>query len=245
MYEPANAPRITLRIPGAWSHPKEILERLPAGFRLTPEALYLPDGTEIEFDPLAPDRQFPQVFATACRRPATDDEQDVVARYTVNIALRGPGGSLESARAMMQAAAAIVQAGGAGVFIDNSALAHGGQDWLAMTEDGGPEAISFAFAAIFRGKHAVYTMGMHVMGVPDLMMNSADVDERGETIIEIIRYVCKGDRSIEVGHILADEFGPRFQVVANESDDFEPESIMHNPYGRLKIVSAKDIAEGN
>jgi hypothetical protein len=237
--------RITLRIPGDWSHPQELLERLPEGFRLTPTGLVLPDGTEIEFSPMPPDQQFPQIFQSACRRPPTDDELAILAHYSVNVGLTGAGGSMDSSLTMMQAGAAIVRAGGAGVFIDNSAMAHGGSDWIAMTEDGGPEAISFAFASIIRGPQKVYTMGMQVMGFPDLVMNSSDVDERGERVVEIIRYICGGDRPIDVGHVLADEQGPRFQVVAKERDEFDAESAMHNPHGRLKIASLKDIAEGN
>jgi hypothetical protein len=240
-----NTPKITLRIPGDWSHPGELLERLPEGVRLTPETLILPNGPEIEFFPMAPDGQFPQIFESACRRPPGDDELAVVARYTVNVGLTGPGGSLESALTMMQAGATIVRAGGAGVFIDNSALAHGGEDWIKMTDDGGPDAISFAFASIVRGRHETYTMGMQVMGFPDILMRTCDIDEQGETIIELIRYVCGGGRPIGVGHVLADERGPRFQVVARTDDDLDAESPMHNPFGRLKIVSAKDIAESN
>ena len=70
----------------------------------------------------------------------------------------------------------IVKAGGAGVFIDNSALAHGGQDWLEMTQDGGPDALSFAFVGIVRGKTEISTMGMHVLGLGDVVMNRADVE---------------------------------------------------------------------
>lgn len=243
--EKQTAPQITLRIPGAWAHPGELLERLPKGFRLSPESLTLPDGTVIEFVPMAPDEQFPQIFASACRRPAKEDELAIVGRYSVNIGLTGAGGSLDAARAMMQAGAAFVRAGGAGVFIDNSALAYGGSDWLAMADDGGPEAISFAFVSIIRGPHEVQTMGMQTMGFPDLVMRTADVDERGEMIIEIIRYVCGGNRPIDVGHMLGDEFGARFQVVVRETDEFGPDSPMHNPWGRLKIISVKEIAEGN
>lgn len=218
---------------------------MPAGFRLGPETLLLPDGTELEFNPLPPDEEFPQIFQSSCRRPPRDEELDVVARYSVNIGLSGAGGSLESAFAMMQAGAAIVRAGGAGVFIDNSALAHGGADWISLTEDGGSDAMSFAFVSIIRGQHEVYTMGMHVMGFPDLLMRRSDVDAEEETIVDIIRYVSRGDHPIDVGHLLADEHGPRFQIVARTSDDFGADSPMHNPYGRLKLVSARDIAEGN
>jgi hypothetical protein len=245
MNAPANSIQITLRIPGAWSRPTELEEGLPEGVRFNSNGLVMPDGSEFELQAVPPDEQFAQVFQSACRGRPTADELAVVNRYRVNVVVVGPGGSMDAALALMQAAAAIVQAGGAGVFIDNSALAHGGQDWLAMAEDGGPDAISFAFAAVVRGKRDVYTMGMHVMGFPDLLMRTADIDEQGEMMVDTIRYVCGGNRPIEVGHFLGDEQGARFQVVARESDAFQDSSPMHNPHGRLKIVSVKEIAEGN
>src|SRR5690349_19976947 len=102
MNEPGVSPQVTIRIPGAWTHPKELVEGLPEGFRLSPEALSLPDGTEIEFIPMPPDDQFAQILESACRRPPSDDELAVLARYRVNIGLTGRGGSMESALAMMQ-----------------------------------------------------------------------------------------------------------------------------------------------
>ena len=239
------SPQITLRIPGDWSHPGELVDRLPDGVRLTPEALSLPDGTQVEFIPMPPDDQFPEIFRSSCRRPATADELAIVSRYTVNVGLTGPGGSRESARAMLRAGAAIVRAGGAGVFIDNSGLAHGGGIWIELTDDGGPDALSYAFVGIVQGRQDVWTMGMQTLGFPDLLMRRSDIDEQGDTIIEIIRYVCGGERPIDVGHVLADEQGPRFQVVGTDSDDFEPDSPMHNPFGRFRIVSVKGIAEDN
>ena len=77
------------------------------------------------------------------------------------------------------------------------------------------------------------------------MVRIAGDGGREETIIEIIRYVCGSGRAIGIGHLLADERGPRFQVVARTNDDFDAQGPMHNPFGRLKIVNAKDIAEGN
>jgi hypothetical protein len=129
MNEPA-AVEIILRIPGTWAHPRELIERLPEGYRLTGESLILPDETAVEFHPRKPDNQFAQIFRSSCRNPATADELTAVDHYTVNACLSGPGGSMEAARTMMQGGAAIVRAGGAGVFIDNSTVAHGGQDWL-------------------------------------------------------------------------------------------------------------------
>src|SRR5437763_678820 len=140
------------------------------------------------------DGQFAQIFRSSCRQPATDDELATVDDYSVNVLLSGPGGSMQAARAMMQAGAAIVRAGGAGVFIDNSALAHGGGQWLQMTEDGGPDAVSFAFVSILSGKTDVWTMGMHVLGLRDIVMKRADVEVEGFDIIEVIRYLCRGEK---------------------------------------------------
>lgn len=145
----------------------------------------------------------------------------------------------------MRAAAAVIEAGGAGVFIDNCGLSHGGRDWLAMTEDGGPDAVSFAFVALVRGDAEIWTMGMHVMGLRELVMKRTDVEDRGYDIVQLVRYVCQGDAPVEDGHVIADPDGPLFRAMAQESSTDLAGSPMHNPFGRLKLVSMRDIAERN
>jgi len=138
-----------------------------------------------------------------------------------------------------------VHAGGAGVFIDNSTLAHGGRHWLEMTEDGGPDALSFAFVAIVRGQADVWTMGMHVLGLRDIIMKRADIETKGFDIVEVIRYLAQSDKPIDDGHVLADLDGPRFQAFTQDSPERLAGSPLHNPFGRLKLVSMRDIAETN
>jgi hypothetical protein len=245
MNEPAAPVTIALRIPGQWSHPGELSQRLPAGCRLTAEALILPDATPVDFGAMAADDQFAQIFRSSCRQPAPADELAAVEGYTVNVLLSGPGGSPQAARTMMQAGAAVVRAGGAGVFIDNSALAHGGRHWLELTDDGGPDALSFAFVAIIRGRAEVWTTGMHVLGLRDLVMNRADAEAGGCDIIEVIRYLSRGEKPIDDGHVLADLNGPRFQAFTQDSPAALAGSPMHNPFGRLKLTSLRDIAQTN
>jgi hypothetical protein len=245
MNEPVAPITVDLRIPGKWSHPRELVQRMPPGCRFTPESLILPDGTEVELGFRAADDQFAEIFRSSCRQQPTDDELATVDGYTVNVLLSGPGGSMEAARAMMRAGGAVVRAGGAGVFIDNSALAHGGQHWLDMTEDGGPDALSFAFVAVVRGKTDVWTMGMHVLGLRDVVMKRTDVEEGGFDIVEVIRYLCRGEKPVDDGHIIADLDGPRFRVSTQDSAGDGLPGAMHNPFGRLKLVSMRDIAETN
>lgn len=239
------AVEVALRIPGRWAHPGELVERLPEDCRLTPEGLVLADGARVELGAAAADGQFPGIFRSSCRQAPTDDELETVTNYTVNVFLTGPGGSLDAARTMMQAAAALIKAGGAGVFIDNSTVAHGGSAWLEMTDDCGPDALSFAFVAIIRGKTEVWTMGMHVLGLRDLIMKRTDIEEGGFDIVEVIRYIAAGEKPIGDGHILGDLDAPRFQAFFADSDPELTGSPMHNPFGRLKLVSLRDVGEAN
>lgn len=244
MNEPAPAVTVDLRIPGPWSHPRELIERMPHGCRLSPDALILPDGARLELGFMQPDDQFPGIFRSSCRQPPTEEEQATVDDYAVNVLLSGKGGSIDAARTIMEAGAAMVRAGGAGVFIDNSGLAHGGKFWLEMTEDGSPDALSFAFAAIIRSKADIWTMGMHVLGLRDIVMKRADVEE-GFDIVEVIRYLARGDKPVADGHVIADLSGPRFQCREETADARTVGSPMHNPFGRYRLVSLRDIAGNN
>jgi len=235
---------VDLRIPGVWGSPRELAEQMPAGYRLTPEGLEMPGGRIVECGVVKADGEFAAIFRSSCRRMPTEQERSTIDNYKVNFLLSAPGGSAEAAQTIMEAASAIIKAGGAGVFIDNCGLAHGGENWLYMTEDGSSDALSFAFVAIIRSEHEVWTMGMHVLGLRDLVMKRADVED-GYDIVEVIRYVCAGDKPIDDGHIIADLSGPRFQAKAEPCQERFSSSPMHNPFGRLRLVSMKDIAETN
>jgi hypothetical protein len=244
MNQPAPSVSVALRIPGRWSHPQELIDRLPDGCRVTSEALVLPDGTRVGLGFAEADDQFPGIFRSSCRQPPTKEERATVDGYAVNVLLSGKGGSIVAARTMMEAGAAFVRAGGAGVFIDNCGLAHGGRHWLEMTEDGGPDALSFAFVAIIQGKVDIWTMGMHVLGLRDVVMKRADVED-GFDIVEVVCYLARGERPVEDGHVVADLEGPRFQCRAEDADARTAGTPMYNPFGRHRLVSIRDIAMDN
>jgi hypothetical protein len=234
---------IAMRIPGQWNHPGELVERLPEGVQLKGNTLVLADGSECYINAMKADNQFAEIFRTSCRNQPTPQEAEAIDNYKVNILLSAPGGSLEQAHTAMRAAAAIMDAGGAGVFIDNCMLAHGATAWQAMTEDGSPDAISFALVMIMNSDSDVWTIGMHTLGLRDVIMKKSDCDEFD--IVEVIRYCAASEKRIDNGHVLADLSGPRFQAFAQDSPEDRRGSPMHNPWGRLKLVSMKDISNAN
>ena len=112
-----------------------------------------------------------------------------------------------------------------------------------MTGDGSWDAVSFAFVNVVRAKREMRTVGMHVMGLPDIVLQHSDIDDEGRVIIEVIQYLCRGDKPIGLGQVLACETGPRFRVLATESDQWGVARPMCNPFGWLKLVRLEDVAE--
>ena len=55
MNGPDNSVRTTLRIAGSWSHPQEMIEQMPKGFRFDHKAMFMPDGTEITMNLMPPE----------------------------------------------------------------------------------------------------------------------------------------------------------------------------------------------
>lgn len=234
-----------LRIPGCWAHPGELPARLPDGYRLTPDTLFLPDGTPIDFIPMPPDREFPRIFESACRYPPTEKEIAAVADYRVNIGLRGPGGSTDAAVTMLEAGAAIIEAGGAGVFIDNSALAFGGGLWTELAGSAGPDAVSFAFVSLLRSPHELRSVGMHGLGSPDFILARSNLADDEGDIVDAVISVCAGEDPIGEGDVLHYAGRPQFATAAAPGDGLPPDSPMRNPFGRLRLIRLTQIAADN
>src|SRR5438552_643214 len=143
-------PEVTLRIPGGWSKPQEFFGNLPRGCRCTDNGLILLDGSEFELNVLPADEEFPRIFAGSCPKTPTEDECEAIENYKVNICVTGRGGSMEAAKRIMSAAAAVLAAGGVGVFVDNSGIAHGATDWMALVDSADDGGVYWAFVIAAR-----------------------------------------------------------------------------------------------
>ncbi len=164
------APEVTLRIPGTWSRPEEFYERLPRGCRCNETGLVLVDGTQFELHALPADEGFPGIFAGSCPKTPTESEREQIENFKVNICLRGRGGSIAAAKKIMEGAAAVISVGGAGVFVDNSGIAHGATDWLKLQESADDDGVYWAFVIAARSKDEVNSLGMRILSFRDAII---------------------------------------------------------------------------
>jgi hypothetical protein len=228
---------IGLRIPGTWEHPSQLSDRLPQGHRLVPNYLVLPDESRFEFYAHPADNEFARVFARACPQLPTESERERIEGYTVNACLVGPGGSFAAARRIMAATAALVRAGGAGVFVDNSALAHGGSDWLALCHPENQETGPIrAFVNVVGAKMEVYSVGMHVLGHRDVVLPRSGHDQNDyEAVLRFLHETC-GQRTVNEGDVYTDPVLSNLRLQHEAMERFPPHLPMHNPYGQWRLV---------
>ena len=209
---------------------------MPPGFRFAMDRLTLPDGAAIEVYVQAADSEFPDVFARACRRAPSRRDRRTVEGYYVNVCLAGPGGSIEAARRMMTGAAAVVRAGGAGVFVDNSAIAHGSDAWLDAVADTEPGALLYALVNRIRGAGELWSVGMHTVGLRDAVLTNCD-DVTDDAVLQgFLEYTVEPVRPMADGDVVSDGVGPTFRVNREPCRQFRTGSPLHNPYGRWRLV---------
>jgi len=148
------------------------------------------------------------------------------------------GGNDSAARKMMTGAAALIHAGGAGVFVDNSAEAHGGRDWLALAHPENRETGPLrAFTSLVRGKDGVFSIGIHVLGCRDAVIPGTANDQADrDLMLRFLRYSIEQGKALHDGFVFEDVNASSFRLKHRQSERFRPDHPMNNPFGQWQLV---------
>jgi hypothetical protein len=156
----------------------------------------------------------------------------------VNICLTGRGGSIAAAKRIMAGAAAVLAAGGAGVFVDNSGIAHGATDWRTLLDSADEGGVYWAFISTVRGEDELYSVGMHILGFRDAIIPSTGNDEYDHRALNsFLGYTAFSGATIEEGEVVSDTVLPTFRVHMQPDDRVPADAPMFNPYGRWRLVA--------
>jgi hypothetical protein len=146
----------------------------------------------------------------------------------------GPAGSLAAAQAMLEASASLVRAGGFGVFIDNSVLAHSASDWLELAEHcADPAAVFYAFVNVAKLGGEIRSHGMHVFGQRDGIVSH---DKHLSALEDFLRMACADQPDLAEGETFADQQGNQYSLQGEEDRGLFPNHPVNNPYGRWRLA---------
>jgi hypothetical protein len=137
----------------------------------------------------------------------------------------------------MEAAAAVMAAGGAGVFIDNCGLAHGATNWFELLEHADEGGLFWAFVSTVRTDDELYSVGMHILGRRDAVIpRTANYEYDCRSLHSFLGYSAFSGATIEDGDIVRDPVLPTYHAHAGLDDRLPTSAPMHNPYGRWRLV---------
>lgn len=241
-------PWIDVRVPGPWLGPDDFDSRLPGGYTLSGDGeqhwLRTPDDQQLDLNVFPADDEFPGLFAGGCTREPSEADMRGVEHYRFNVCLSMPGGSFHRACAALRHTVALLDAGGHGVFVDNSGIAHGSDHWRDLANDTGDDGGGpfWAFLLTAGSKTEVWTIGMHCLGYRDAIMLRTGHDEFDDfQLRNFLAYSYRSGAVIHDGDAAGSEQAPMFHIHLEQDTLVPHDHPMHNPYGRYRLVP---IAEG-
>jgi hypothetical protein len=244
-------PQIELRIPGPWRSPTELgvaIRRSDSGYELqydkereTGMLVHVASGQRFTIEAGDADDEIAGIFAETGR--LSREEIDAIAAHQVKVFVTGPGGSLDAARAMLAAGAAMLKAGGTGVMVDNCGAAHSPKDWMALAGDKQMGGMYWAFVVVTGGDDEVFSTGMHCLGFRDAELpNPPSRDEGGFILHNFLGYCYQSGATILDGEAIGGPEGAEFRLRHVPDTRFPAGARFHNPYGlwRLEPIDEDD-----
>jgi hypothetical protein len=139
---------------------------------------------------------------------------------------------MKAAQWMLEAGASVVRAGGIGVFIDNSLLAHSGADWLELAENrSDPAAVFYTFVNVAKRGGDIVSHGMHVLGHRDGIVSMEDLS----ALEDFLRMTCAEQPAFGDGETFSDDRGSQFCLHGEEDQIMFANHPINNPFGRWRL----------
>lgn len=237
--------QIELRVPGPWRSSGALADALEdgkTGYRFDDDQLVREsDGWRCEIGTSPHDDEIAGLFAYDGR--LSQKELAAVGRHAVKVHLAGPGGSVTTARAMVDAATALVKLGAVGVMVDNSSATHAPTDWLTLAGDPKLGGLYWIFTVLSGGENEVWTSGQHCLGLRDAELLEPRDEEFSYLLVHnFLGYVYQSGKTVHDGDVVDGPGGTIYRATQHPFTRVPRNTPFFNPYGlwRLEEVQADE-----
>jgi hypothetical protein len=237
---------IVLAVPGNWLNRAEIVTAIAKkgrGYRLTGDILTNPaTGESFDLEIAEHDPDLIETFIPAGRGLLSLQDFAALDHHTFTLYLTGAGGSLETAHQIMDAAAALLWAGGIALRVESSGMVHSAGRWLNCVryQDSDLAALFDAFVILNRQDDLVFSCGMHNFGFRDGVISIKTVREEPlQTLQTFLLYLMQENPPLKDGTIFSTQPDlPHYRLKGEKCTGYSPGDLLYNPFGlwRLKRI---------
>ena len=234
---------IVLAVPGNWLNRAGIVTALAKkgrGYRLTGEILTNPDTGEsfnLEIDGHDPDLM--ETFIPVGRGRLSLQDFAALDHHTFTLYLNGPGGSLETARQILNAAAALLRSGGIALRVESSGAVHSAGQWLNCVryQDSELSALYNAFVILTQQGDLIYSCGMHNLGFRDAIISIKNTPvEPVQTLQAFLLYLMQESPELKDGTIFSTQPDlPHYRLKGEKCTNYPPGDLLYNPFGLWRL----------
>ncbi len=182
------------------------------------------------------DERMQSAFMSAGPHWINTTEMARIGDHQSVVYLIGPNGATKHLEAMILAARALLKAGGLGVKVETTGIAHSPYAWHKICDELYAFRAHRAFVLVVSGRE-VYSCGMHNLGMKDAIVDDADSDDAAELIRSFTWFMFTEKPTIRAGQtfaVAAD--APCYRLIADPGVSYEEGSLFANPYGTWRLV---------
>lgn len=162
-------------------------------------------------------------------------EMTAIEQHKSVVYLIDEGGSRARIEALMAAGAALIDAGGLGVKVESSGLAHSPDQWRDFAANVHLLSAYRAFVVTIDGD-APYTCGMHNFGMKDVRL-SPGIPNAANLASLFTWYLFSEEPDIHPGHTFsAAPEAPKFRVEEAAPVEYPADSLFSNEFGTWQLI---------
>jgi len=169
----------------------------------------------------------------------TDAFLDEIDKHKYVVYISGETGGLTEAENIARAGTEVLKAGGIGVKIESAGKAFSKDTWLGLMErfNEGSLYELFVIDSITSEDGAVFSCGMHNLGMRDTIVSGEDIQDAVD-LIRIFGYYQLIDKPVikENQTFQKDQESARFRITTERHPPYEEEGPFHNPYGVWRLT---------
>lgn len=230
---------IVLCIPGPWADRNELVQSIlkdSGGYIFAGVILmHLETKQSCKLEFCDRDDRMLKAFQAAGSHWKSTPEMELISTHKSVCYLISKGGSIESAHSIMNSANALINAGGYGVKVESSGLAHPPEDWREQCQ------YNYLFKShssyvVYVTSQNTYSCGMHNFGLPDAIVDSSESEKPSELLRVFTHYLLSESPTIKDGQTFSvDLDSPVYRIKEGSPINYGENSLFNNPYGMWRL----------